>query len=243
LYGLLSSNADIRFVGTGGARGIADSLSGSVSLQLKDGSIANMDLLHQLAGIAQFLRTPGPVQPSTRLFQLTGNFQVSRGVARTNNLEASIQGGSLAASGTINLPRQMLDLRAVAVLSKEYSQSVGGTSIGGFMTTAVANQNGELVIPVMITGTFQNPRFAPDLQEVAKMKLEQLVPTVDNPGELTVGILERIFSREKPGPAEDPERTQETQPTEDEPPPPRVIPDLLDRIFRGTQQEQNETER
>ena len=120
------------------------------------------------------------------------------GVARTDNLEASFEAGSFAATGTVDLIQQQLDLRVTAVLSKEYSDAAGGTRIGGLMTTAVANQKGEIAIPVIVTGTFQAPVFAPDLQKVAQMKLEQAVPTADNPAELTIGILERIIRGKEP---------------------------------------------
>jgi hypothetical protein len=49
------------------------------------------------------------------------------------------------------------------------------------MNSALSNSQGELVIPATVTGTFQNPRFAPDLQKMAQMKLKGLIPTGDNP--------------------------------------------------------------
>jgi len=67
------------------------------------------------------------------------------------------------------------------VLSKAFSQQVGGAGVGSFMNTALANNQGEIVIPAIVTGTFQNPRFAPDVQKIAQMKLKGLMPTGDNP--------------------------------------------------------------
>ena len=49
------------------------------------------------------------------------------------------------------------------------------------MNAALANNQGELVIPAIVTGTFQNPRFAPDLQKIAQMRMKGLMPTADNP--------------------------------------------------------------
>ncbi|MFI5176591.1 MAG: hypothetical protein ACHQKY_17155, partial [Terriglobia bacterium] len=40
---------------------------------------------------------------------------------------------------------------------------------------------GELVIPAIVTGTFQNPKYAPDLTRMAQMKLKGLLPSSDNP--------------------------------------------------------------
>ena len=197
LYGLLSANADTRFTTTAGAASILPSLNGKVSLKLNDGKIANVDLLHQLATIAQFQRTARAVEPFTQLIQLTGDFDIKNGMARTNNLKAVIDAGSIAASGTIDLAQQKVDLHLTTVLSQDYSQTVGSTNIGGFLNTALANNKGELVIPLLVTGTFQNPVFAPDLQKVAQMKLENLVPDIGNPADLKNRIFRDIL-RGKP---------------------------------------------
>ena len=63
------------------------------------------------------------------------------------------------------------------------------------MDTALANNQGELVIPVIVTGTFQHPAVAPDLQQIAQMKLKNLLPTTNNPGALTSGILGQILGK------------------------------------------------
>ena len=52
-------------------------------------------------------------------------------------------------------------MHVTAVLSKGFSQSVGGTGVGGYLNTALANKNGELVIPVILTGSMNHPRFRP----------------------------------------------------------------------------------
>jgi hypothetical protein len=96
-----------------------------------------------------------------------------------------------------------------------------------------------LAVPVIVTGTFQNPQFAPDLQKVAQMKLRQLVPTADNPGQLTIGILGRILERQKPQPSKDQESPpEERRPGSEEVP--RTLPDVLDRIFGGIQRPDEE---
>ena len=56
------------------------------------------------------------------------------------------------------------------------------------MNTALANRNGELVIPVLVTGTVNHPIIAPDVQKLAQMKLNNLLPTTGNPGALTSGL-------------------------------------------------------
>src|SRR5208283_687427 len=72
---------------------------------------------------------------------------------------------------------QGLNLHVTAVLSKGFSQSVGGTGVGGYLNTALANKNGELVLPILITGTMNHPLVAPDIEQLAQMKLKNLLPT------------------------------------------------------------------
>jgi len=189
LYGLLAAKSQASFAVGSSAADIAKSLNGNLSLNLTNGKLAHVDLLNQLANIAKFARG-GQAQPFTNLAKMTGNFNITNGVAATNDLVAQIDGGSLAAQGTANLVNNALNMHMTAVLGKALSQTVGGTGIGGFMNTALANRNGELVIPVLVTGTFDRPQFAPDLQKLAEMKLQNLLPTSGNPA---AGILGGIL--------------------------------------------------
>ncbi len=193
LYGMLAANGQTKFALGASEADIARSLNGNLSLNLENGKILNMDLLHELANVGRFLGQTAPKQNFTNLLKMSGDFNVQNGIANTSNLKAAIEGGTLAANGMANLVDNTLNLHVTAVLSKDYSAKVGGTNIGGFMQTALANNQGELVVPVIITGTFASPRFAPDVQAIAQMKLQNLLPTSGNPGQLTSGILGAVL--------------------------------------------------
>jgi uncharacterized protein involved in outer membrane biogenesis len=247
LYGLLSANADIGFTTTAGSTNIARSLNGQASVNLKDGKIAHMDLLHSLATIGKFQRTAEAIKPFTDLVQLTGDFDIKNGVARTQNLKAVIPGGSLAADGSVDLAQQALNLRLTAVLSKDYSQSVGGTNVAGWLNTVLANSNGELVIPVLVSGNFNAPQFAPDVQKVAQMKLENLVPSLQNPADLKSRILGDILGQNPEAPPPQAQGTQEPQKQEQQqqqPPqqqkPSNPLLDALEKILKGKSEKQPE---
>ena len=193
LYGQLASNVNASF-STSSASTIARNLNGNMAIDLSNGRLMNIDLLHELATVGKFAGNGfGPPKNFTDLAQLTGNFDVKNGLAQTNNLKAVIDGGTLAAAGLVNLADQTLNLHVTAVLNKAYSQQVGGSQVGGYMNTALANNQGELVLPVIVTGTFQHPQVAPDVQQIAKMKLNNLLPTSNNPGQLTTGILGAVL--------------------------------------------------
>jgi len=133
----------------------------------------------------------------TDLVKLTGTFDIKNGIAQTNNLQAVMDGGTLAAQGMANLADQSLNMRVTAVLTKSTSEKVGGTTIGGYMNTALENTNGELVVPVVVTGTFQKPQVAPDLKKVAEMKLQKILPTGSNPAQATAGILGQVLGNKE----------------------------------------------
>ncbi len=189
LFGLLAGNANTSFISSPGTN-IAQTLNGTVSFNLQNGRIANVDLLNQLASVAKFTQGTGqPPKNFSNVAQMTGDMVIKNGLATTNNLKAAIDGGSLSAGGAINLVDESLNMRLTAVLNKDYSQKVGGTQVGGFMNTALANNRGELVIPVIVTGTFAKPNFAPDVEKIAQMKLNNILPTTGNPAAGILGIM------------------------------------------------------
>jgi hypothetical protein len=100
-------------------------------------------------------------------------------------------------------------MRVTAVLSQASSQRVGGQNVGGFLKTALANNQGELVVPALVTGTFSKPRFEPDVEQLAQMKLKGLIPNLNNPGSVT-GALQNLLGGPK-NPAEGQQQTQQQQ--------------------------------
>ncbi len=160
---------------------VVGTLNGSIGLDLNNVRYNGIDIGYQLASMGGFLKSNQKNKGYTNISRMTGNVLVKNGVAQTNNLLALLDIGNVGASGTANLVNQVLDLRVTAVLSKAFSQQVGGTGIGGYLSTVLANNQGELVIPAVVAGTFQNPRFSPDTQKIAQMKLKGLVPNSSNP--------------------------------------------------------------
>ncbi len=174
LYGALAANGGLSM--RLGAGDMPKTLNGKLTASLANGHLAGTDILKELAGVGKFLGYQGNSQSITNIAQLGGDVDFKDGLATTNNLQMVMDGGSLAAAGTINLVDQTINLKATAILDKAFSQKVGGTGIGGFLSTALSNNKGELVLPVIITGTFDKPRFAPDAARFAEMKLKNLMP-------------------------------------------------------------------
>jgi uncharacterized protein involved in outer membrane biogenesis len=235
LYGLLASSINARFSATT-ADAIARNLDGKMAINLTNGKLMNVDLLHELASVGQFLGNFPAPQGFTNIVQLSGTFDVQNGVAHTADLKANIDFGTMAATGSVNLADQSLNLRVTAVLNRELSQRVGGDQIGGYLNTALTNNQGELVLPVTVTGTFQHPKVAPDFQQMAQLKLQNLLPSSRNLGGwlgnkngskgAIGGVLDQLGGKNQlPQSDEGADKTQATQPQ-------NPVSDVLNKVLR-----------
>ena len=192
LYGSLATDANLSF---GLADDISKTLNGIVNFNVTNGQLKNINILKQLSAVGKFLNpTSAAAGNDTALKKFSGTLNIRNGLATTNNLVAVLNEGSLSANGSLNLVNQALDLHMNAVLAKGISSAVGGNSIGGFLNTALANNQGELVLPVLVTGTTAHPVFAPDVQAIAKMKLNHLLPTSGDPSKMTNGLAGSVLN-------------------------------------------------
>jgi AsmA-like C-terminal region/Domain of Unknown Function (DUF748) len=171
---------------------LVKTLTGRITVNLTDGKLTGVDMAQQLGAIGKFTGASKVGDGATHVSSLTGTFDLKNGLATTNDLKALTDAGTIAATGSASLVNQGLDMKATAVLSKTSSQQVGGAAIGGLMNTAMANQNGEIVIPVLIGGTIPSPKVAPDVSAMAKMRMSNLLPSFSNPGQLTQGVLGKL---------------------------------------------------
>ena len=174
IYGTLAATPNVTFA-TPPSGDIVPTLNGTLGLNLTNGKLTKIDLVNELSKIGKF--SGGGAKGYTAISQMTGTLNLHNGVAQTNDLKAVLDVGNMAATGTMNLVNQGLNLHVTAVLNKGFSQSVGGTGVGGYLNTALANKNGELVLPILVTGTTSHPIVAPDIEKLAQMKLQNLLPT------------------------------------------------------------------
>jgi hypothetical protein len=156
-------------------------LNGNANMNFSNVHIAGMDIEHELKAIGGS-RKSGQARSGTDIQHLTGQFAVRNGVAQTNDLQAVLSIGKVAAAGTVNLSSNALNFRATAVLSVSAGREAGiGSVVAGTVRTALNNPRGEFVIPGIITGTLEHPKFEPDMEQLALMQMKGLVPTSDNP--------------------------------------------------------------
>ena len=140
------------------------SLDGQGGLDLSDGAILGMNL----AAMVRNLTGGGGVNEKTDFSAVTGTFDITDGVV--HNTDFSFLGPLLrvVGAGTVDIGRQTQNFRleptAVASL----------TGQGGALTDA-----GLGIFPILITGTWSNPSFRPDLTAAIEGLLSDPGKTLD----------------------------------------------------------------
>jgi len=180
IYGLLAGAANASFTGSTPDE-IAKSLNGDLAINMHDGKLMRVDLVNELSMIGQFMNPAQKAsgQPFTNIVVLTGNLAVKNGVANTTNLSVTLPLNiKLDGTGLIDLVSQKLDLKILATLPKELTARIQGTKAAGYMNTILADKNGNLLIPVKISGTMDKPRVLPDLERMVNLKTGGLVDSM-----------------------------------------------------------------
>ena len=210
---------------------IIKTLNGTVNLNLNNVRYSGANIIQQVGSIGGFASTAHLAQGVTEISKMTGDIVIRNGIAQTNDLQAQLDVGSIGLAGTANLLDQTLSMRATAVLSQAFSQTVGGNSIAGFMNTALANKQGQLVIPCLVTGTLSNPKFTPDVQQVAQMKLKGLMPDTTNPSS-AVSALQKLLGNRNSG-SQSPPQNQGQKPNQEQQQKPNAAQQILDMLQKN----------
>ena len=153
------------------------SLDGTLGFRFTEGKIYSMNLLGEIGKLAQFLNRTAP-EKYTSFLAFTGDLNLTKGVANTDNLKLDMNNATITMAGLLNLVDQTINLRMRTLLNKKLAEEVGGSRIGGYLTAAISGPAGDMTIPSLVTGTFSNPRFTPDAAAIAKLKLRSIVPGI-----------------------------------------------------------------
>jgi uncharacterized protein involved in outer membrane biogenesis len=172
--GPLSGNFDLRFISKAN-QNIATTLNGTAKMQMGPGRISGVHILNELASIGRFMGYTNKQEAYTSVNKISGSLDIQNGVATTNDLLVDLGGGNLTGAGTMGLADQTLKLKITATLTKDYLQKNGIGQAGGLLSTVLANQKGDLVVPAIVSGTFAQPKFAPDAEQMAKLKVSGLL--------------------------------------------------------------------
>jgi AsmA protein len=127
---------------------IKKTLNGSGQVQFTDGAIIGIDLAGMIRNVKAALNAP---------------FSIKQGLVHTPQTSLKSPLIRVTAAGDANLVNETLDFR---VEPKVVSTIKGQGD---------AEQRSGLMVPVLVSGTFSDPQFAPDLAGMAKKQLEQTI--------------------------------------------------------------------
>lgn len=129
-------------------------LNGTLSAAFRDGALRGIN-------IAALLRDPlgyttgAEETRETDFSELSAGFTIENGRARTDNLAMLAPLFRIDGAGIIDLPARQLDLR------------LNPTAVGSLEGQGGQFQQAGIRVPVLVTGSFDNPRIRPDLTGVA----------------------------------------------------------------------------
>lgn len=147
-----SGSASLRFLGVGNDLAtIMAGLEGEGDLSFGAGAIRGLDIAGMLRNLDAGYQGEGA---RTVYDSITGNFTITGGVLSNEDLLLDAPWGEVQGTGTVDIGRQALDYRVIpGVLRDE-------TGVAGVQ------------VPVRITGSWDAPRFRPDLEYLAQQELE-----------------------------------------------------------------------
>jgi len=155
-------------------------LNGVINVDFSPLKVIGFDTTHELAKLGGFASGLNE-QKATDIIRVVGQILVKDGIAQTDNLKAELGVGKLDASGSADLTSEALNLRLSAIFNKAFSEKVTPSRAANFMNAAFSNNAGEIVLPAIVTGTFKQPRFTPDVKALAQLQKQKFIPTLDNP--------------------------------------------------------------
>ncbi|MEJ2421714.1 MAG: AsmA-like C-terminal region-containing protein, partial [Acidobacteriota bacterium] len=105
----------------------------------------------------------------TQFDSLTGDFKIAGGKAHSDNI--NLKAGEMTVHGAGDLGFNLiLDIKGRIVFSPEKTQELVH-SVGEL--SSLVNQKGRLVLPLVISGSVDNPSINIDIKDLLKKKLQK----------------------------------------------------------------------
>ncbi|MEW5806590.1 MAG: AsmA-like C-terminal domain-containing protein [Acidobacteriota bacterium] len=163
LFGDLQGRADFKIGDFSMDRWTSD-LSGSLELKIMNGRITTFSILKQVAAIIRMAGGRGIGENETGFELLEGDFNVSGGEARTDNLKFHSQDIDLDGEGVLKFDSSV-DFNLEARFSPQVSRDmIASTPMLKFRM----GRDGRLSFPLKIKGTIMKPEVVLDMNKVLK---------------------------------------------------------------------------
>lgn len=145
------------------------SLNGTGQMRFEDGAVRGINIARIIRHADARLRGESPQddgEPNqTDFTALSGSFRIDDGVVRNDDLAASSPLLRVSGRGSADLPRQRVDYRVETTLV-DTIEGQGGRSL---------DELRGVNLPIRISGTFNEPRFRLDLEDVVRERIDERV--------------------------------------------------------------------
>jgi AsmA protein len=172
IEGALTSAINLQFSGNSPDL-IRKTMSGKGELKFNDGAIVGIDLANMVRNVESSfgLAEASAEKPRTDFSEMVVPFSVSAGIAKLDNAQLNSPLLRIAANGNADLVQETLDLR----MDPKFVATLKGQGD--------SKQRSGLMVPVLVSGTFDKPKFKPDIKGLLnqplpdKEELKKMVPT------------------------------------------------------------------
>jgi len=160
LEGTAQSKAAISMAGDD-AEKIKSTLNGNGDFLFKDGAIVGIDLAGMVRNITSTfgLAEKDKEKPKTDFSELHSPFNINNGVFNTSKTSMASPLLRVLAAGEADLVKETLDFR----VEPKFVATLKGQDD--------TKQRAGITVPVLVTGTFNTPKFRPDLKGMMKKAL------------------------------------------------------------------------
>jgi AsmA protein len=168
LEGMLKAQIALSMTGDDPAR-IKQTLNGKGNLNFNDGAIVGVDLAGMVRNVKATLGgeiKSGP-KPRTDFSELAVPFTIQNGIFRTTESSLKSPLMRLLAAGNADLVKEILDFRVEPKLVSTIKGQGDSEDRSG------------LTVPVLVSGTFSNPVFRPDVENIARDQLKKALSPSD----------------------------------------------------------------
>ncbi|NIS61158.1 MAG: AsmA family protein [Proteobacteria bacterium] len=153
--GVMNFKADIWAKGTEPEE-VKRTLNGSGEFAFTDGAIVGFDIAQMVRNVGAALQLSQREKPRTEFSELKGNFTIKDGLLDNPTTYMSSPLLRVVGKGKVNLPTETIDYR------------VEPKFVGTLKGQGDTKLRSGLMVPVVISGTFSDPKFRPDLSGIVK---------------------------------------------------------------------------
>jgi AsmA protein len=165
LAGTANADASLQMEGDN-AELIKRTLDGKGQFLFTNGAIKGIDLAAMVRNVeAAFgLAKEGQETPKTDFSELNAPFTITKGVVDTTGTTMMSPLLRVQATGKANLVDEALDLRVEPKVVASLKGQGGTQQLSG------------ITVPILVTGTFSSPKFAPDMKGMLEKTIENRLP-------------------------------------------------------------------